>query len=72
MKDLRLMHYLLGLAVWKRTDEIFLIQGKYTTDILRRFSMIDCNSMTTPMVVNMKKLSESSFDLDLIDPIIYR
>jgi hypothetical protein len=34
--------------------------------------MLDCKSMTTPMVSNLKKLSESSSDSDLIDPTMYR
>ena len=45
MKDLRLMHYFLGLEVWQRQKEIFLSQGKYTIDILKRFRMLDCKSM---------------------------
>jgi len=36
-------------------DEIFLGQGKYTIEILRRFGMMDCKSMTTPMEANLKK-----------------
>jgi hypothetical protein len=42
MKDLGLMHYFLGLEVWHRSDEIFLIQGKYTIEILKKFGMMDC------------------------------
>jgi hypothetical protein len=34
--------------------------------------MTDCKSMTTPMVTNLKKLSESSSDSDLIDLTMYR
>ena len=34
MKDLRLMHYFLGLEVWQNPGEIFLTQGKYAVDIL--------------------------------------
>jgi hypothetical protein len=30
MKDLGLMHYFLGLEVWKSPERIFLNQGKYT------------------------------------------
>ena len=30
MKDLGMMHYFLGLEVWKRTDQIFLSLEKYT------------------------------------------
>jgi hypothetical protein len=37
MKDLGMMHYFLGLEVWKRHDEIFLNQGKYAVEILKRF-----------------------------------
>jgi hypothetical protein len=70
MKDLGLMHYFLGLEVWQRPDEIFLSQGKYTNEILQIFGMMDCNSMTTPMVLNMKLLSDSSSDL--FDPKMYK
>jgi hypothetical protein len=72
MKDLGMMHYLSGLEVWQqRTNEIFLSQGKYTVDILRRFGMLDYKSMATLMVLNLKKLSEPSSDADLIDPTMY-
>ena len=37
MKDLGMMHYFLGLEVGQRTDEIFLSQGKYTVEILKKF-----------------------------------
>jgi hypothetical protein len=72
MKDIGLMHYFLGLEVWQRSDEIFLSQGKYTVDILRRFGMLDCKSMSTPMVSNFKKLYELDFGSDLVDPSLYR
>jgi hypothetical protein len=55
-----MMHYFLGLEVWQRTDEIFLSQGKYTVEILKKFCMIDCKSMPTPMVMDLKKMNESS------------
>jgi hypothetical protein len=41
MKDLGLMHYYLGLEVWKKLGEIFLGQGKYVVNILQRFEMMD-------------------------------
>jgi hypothetical protein len=34
--------------------------------------MMDCKSITTPMVMNLKKLSEYYFDSDLIDLTVYR
>ena len=72
MKDLGLMHYFLGLQVWQLKDEIFLSQGRYTIDILRRFEMMDYKSMSTPMIMNLKKLSDVATDSDLVDPTIYR
>jgi hypothetical protein len=56
MKDLGMMHYILGLEVCQREDEIFLNQGKYAVEILKRFKMLDCKEMATSMVSNMKLL----------------
>jgi hypothetical protein len=41
MKDLGIMHYYLGLEVWKKHGEFFLGQGKYVVKILQKFGMID-------------------------------
>ena len=71
MKDLGLMHYFMGLEVWQRSDGIFLSQGKYTVDVLRRFGMMDCKSMATPMVSILKKLHETASGTDPIDPMMY-
>jgi hypothetical protein len=70
MKDSGLMHYFLGLEVWQRSDEIFLSQGKYTMEILKRFRMIYCKSMPTPMVMVLKKMSD--IDSGDVDPHLYR
>ena len=53
MKDLGLIHYFFGLEVWQRWKEIFLSQGKYTIDILKRFGMLECKSMATLMDANL-------------------
>ena len=58
MKDLGIMHYFLGMEVWQNTDGIFLGQGKYVVEILKRFRMMDC--MATPMASNLKLLSDAS------------
>jgi hypothetical protein len=49
MKDLGLMHYYLGIEVWQKRGEVFLGQGKYAIKILKKFRMMDCKSMDTPM-----------------------
>ena len=49
--------------MWKSTDGIFLGQGKYAVEILKRFRMMDC--MTTPMASNLKLLSDAlSYSVD--------
>ena len=59
IKYLGMMHYFLGLEVWQRLSEIFLNQGKYAIEILKRFRMMDCKAMPTSMVKNMKLLSDT-------------
>jgi hypothetical protein len=63
MKDLDLMHYFLGLEVWQSPERIFLNQGKYTVEILKRFDMLECKSMNTPMEAKLKLLVDTSSKL---------
>ena len=72
MKDLGLMHYFLGLEVWQRPGEIFLSQGKYVVKLLKRFGMVDCKSLSTPVELNFKKLSGNVVGLMLTNPTEYR
>jgi hypothetical protein len=41
MKGLCLMNYFLSLKVWKSPKKIFLNQGKYAVEILKRFDMLE-------------------------------
>eukprot|EP00253_Pinus_taeda_P023903 PITA_23903 len=70
MKDMGLMHYFVGLEVWQKNGEIFLGQGRYATEILKRFRMQDCQPMATPMIINWKKI-DASRDKE-VDPTLYR
>jgi len=70
MKYLGLMHYFLGLEVWKNSEGIFLNQGKYTVEILKRFNMLECKAMATPMDSNLKLLADDSSKL--VDVTQYR
>ena len=72
MKNLGMMHYFLGLEVWQRQGEIFLAQGKYIMDVLKRFGIMDFKSMSTPMVTNLRKLHDSDSSSYLVDPTMYR
>ena len=64
MKDLGLMHYFLGL------EGIFLNQGKHAEEILKRFNMLECKVMDTPMDSNLKLLADDSSEL--VDVTQYR
>ena len=63
MKDLGLMHYFLRMEVWQIPEGIFLNQGKYAVEILKRFDMLGCKAMATPMDTNMKLLSDETSEL---------
>ena len=69
MKDLGMMHYFLGMVLWKNVDGIYLGQGKYAIEILKRFEMMDCKAMTTPIASNLKLLSDAS--LEATDATMY-
>ena len=70
MKDLGLMHYFLGLEVWQNSKGIFLNQGKYAVEILKRFDMLECKAMATSMDSNLKLLADDSSEL--VDVTQYR
>jgi hypothetical protein len=60
MKYLGPMHYFLGLEVWQSPTKIFLNQGKCEVEILKRFYMLECKFMTTPMEMNLKLVVDTS------------
>jgi hypothetical protein len=70
MKDLGLMHYFLGLEVWQSPEKIFVNQGKYAVEILKRFDMLECKSMNTPMETKLKLLVDTSSEL--ADDTLYK
>ena len=39
MKNMGLMLYFLGMEVWQKDGEVFVSQGKFANEILRRFHM---------------------------------
>ena len=70
MKYLWLMHYFLGLEIWQSLEEIFLNQGKYVVEILKRLNMLECKVMATSMDSNLNLLADDS--LELVDVTHYR
>ena len=49
---------------------IFLGQGKYVVEILKRFIMLECKAIATPMASNLKLLSDASSES--VDAMMYR
>jgi hypothetical protein len=64
------MHYFLGLEVWQSPEKIFLNQRKYAVEILKRFDMLECKSMNTPMETKLKLLVDPLSEL--VDATLYR
>ena len=44
-------------------------EKKSIVEVLKRFRMMDCKAMTTPMASNLKLLSDAS--LELVDATMY-
>ena len=65
-----MIHYFLSMEVWQNEDGISLGQGRYAVDILKRFGMMDCMAMTTPMESNLELLSDASSEA--VDATMYR
>jgi len=52
MKDMGFMHYFLGMEVWQKDGELFVSQGEYANEILRRFHMEKCKPMHIALAGN--------------------
>ena len=63
MKYIGMMHYFLGIEMGQSAYGIFLGQGKYVVEILKRFRMLDSKEISTPMDSKLKILSDASYDL---------
>lgn len=54
MSDLGLLYYFLGLKVKQAEDRVFISQRKYARDLLKKFNVLSCKIVATPMNVNEK------------------
>lgn len=48
MTDLGHLSYFFGMKFKRSKEGLFMHQSKYATDLLRRFKMLQCNSVVTP------------------------
>ena len=70
IKDIRLLHYFLGLEIWKRYGDLFISQGNHAKEIMRKFHMEGRKTMETPLAGNWRK--EGSTLGEVADATIYR
>lgn len=54
MRDMGRVRHFLGVEFLQRDNGMMMTQRKYTRQILERFSMQDCRSISTPMATSIK------------------
>ena len=54
MTDLGIIKYFLSIEVEEFKDGIFICQSKYAKDIFRKFRMVNCCSIRTPIYIGTK------------------
>jgi hypothetical protein len=78
MTNLGLLHYYLGVEVWKICSNIFVSQTKYARSLLDRFIMTNCKISPTPIEKGLKlsaktdsKVVNESIYVQLVGSLIY-
>lgn len=54
MSDLGKMRFFLGIEVLQKSDGIYICQRKYASEVLKRFGMMESNSVSSPIVPEFK------------------
>jgi hypothetical protein len=70
MKDIGLLHFLLGIEISQDASCIKLSQAKYARYLLEIFHMTDCKSTPTPFLSGVKL--EDGGETPLVDNTLYR
>eukprot|EP00253_Pinus_taeda_P036490 PITA_36490 len=70
MKNLRLMHYFLGMELWKGDEELFVSKEKHAIKILKKFHIERNKPMETPLASNWRK--EDATLGEVVEDTIYR
>ena len=64
------MRFFLGIEVPQKSDGIYICQNKYALEILRRFGMLESNSVGSPIVPGFKISREG--DRNFVDGTYYK
>ncbi|MCI46047.1 copia-type polyprotein, partial [Trifolium medium] len=78
MTDLGKMKYFLGMEVNQSSNGIFIHQQKYAVEILNRFGMENCNTVSSPIVPGCKlvkndtdKVADSTLYKQMVGSLMY-
>ena len=78
MKDLRHLSYFLGLEITHSTDELYITQVKYVSELLFRAGLTDSKTVDTPVELNAhltpfrgKPLSNPSLYRRFVSSLVY-
>jgi hypothetical protein len=72
LKNLRNLHYFLGIAVNPTKDGIILSQDKYARDLLKRAGMAACKPVSTPLATGEKLVAHIGTPFGSNDATHYR
>ena len=78
MKDLGHLSYFLGLEITHPTDELYITQAKYASELLSQAGLTDSKTVDTPVELNAyltpsggKPLSNPSLYRRLVGSLVY-
>ncbi|KAG6484580.1 hypothetical protein ZIOFF_053100 [Zingiber officinale] len=58
MSDMGLLRYFLGMEIYQEEETIFICQKIYAEKILKKFNMLGCNPVSTPLIMGEKLKKE--------------
>ena len=70
MSDLGKMRFFLGIEVLQKSDGIYICQKKYALEVLRRFGMMESNSVGSPIIPGFKISRDENGDF--VDETYYK
>jgi hypothetical protein len=70
MSDMWLLHYFLGIDVYQDKEDMFISQRMNAKKIIRKFRMVGCKPMATPLAANERIKKEDGGKK--VDATLYR
>ncbi|KAG6524805.1 hypothetical protein ZIOFF_014749 [Zingiber officinale] len=58
MSDMGLLRHFLGMEIYQEEDIVFICQKIYAEKILKKFNMLGCNPVSTPLIMGEKLKKE--------------